>query len=123
MDKQCCIDYFKFRFDNFVDMPDNEQEYMDDCKTGHEPGTADFVFINELCHVLLLNSQPNYIHMFIDSFVEAVYISKYKKIAIVLKLDDSNYLSKHNGSHDFALVEPTRLELATSSMPWRRSPR
>ena len=54
MDKQCCIDYFKFRFDNFVDMPDNEQEYMDDCKTGHEPGTADFVFINELCHILLL---------------------------------------------------------------------
>ena len=68
-------------------------------------------------------TQPNYIQMFIDSFVEAVYISKDKKIAVVLKLDDSNYLSKHNGSHDWALVDLIGLEPTTSSMPWRRSPR
>ena len=72
---------------------------------------------------MTIPQKPNYIQMFIDSFVEAVYISKDKKIAVVLKLDDSNYLSKHNSSHNFVLVELTRLELATFSMPWRRSPR
>lgn len=60
--------------------------------------------------------------MLIDSFVEVVYISKDKKTAVVLKLDDSNYLSKHNGSHNFVLVEQTGIEPATSTMRMLRSP-
>ena len=63
--KSFCIDYFMFRVDGRIDIPNNEQEYLEDCKTGDEPGTNDFDFINELCRILLIKpfihyDTPNY---------------------------------------------------------------
>ena len=55
-----CIDYFKFRFIDFVDLPHSQQEYLDSAHHGFDPGTADFSFIGELCSILLLKPYEYY---------------------------------------------------------------
>ena len=45
--KSFCIDYFMFRVDGRIDIPNNEQEYLEDCKYGEDPGSNSFDFINE----------------------------------------------------------------------------
>lgn len=58
--------------------------------------------------------QPNNIQLFIDSFVEAIYVDKNKKIVVVLSLDNNYYSTEHSWCSDKSLmVELTRIELAT----------
>ena len=40
--------------------------------------------------------QPNNIQLFIDSFVEAIYVDKNKKIVVVLSLDNNYYSTEHS---------------------------
>ena len=60
-------------------------------------------------------SQSNYVKLFINTFVDAVYINKDKKIAVVVNVDNSLFISTSPKcvSHS-RMVELTRIELATS---------
>ena len=59
--------------------------------------------------------QPNNIQLFIDSFVEAIYVDKNKKIVVVLSLDNNYYSTEHSWCSDKSLmVELKRIELSTS---------
>jgi len=55
-----CIDYFKFRVIDFIDLPHSEDEYLNSAHGGKEPGSADFSFIGELCSILLLKPYEYY---------------------------------------------------------------
>ena len=55
-----CIDYFKFRVDNIIEIPENEKDYFDFSKNGNEPGSEDYTFIHELCMILLLTPYEFY---------------------------------------------------------------
>lgn len=49
-----CIDYFKIRVDNIIEIPNSDKDYFDFSKNGNEPGSEDYTFIHELCMILLL---------------------------------------------------------------------
>lgn len=58
--KSFCLDYFKFRVDGLIEIPNTAEEYINNAKDNDEPGTADFSFINELCKILLLKPYLHY---------------------------------------------------------------
>lgn len=55
-----CIDYFKFRVDNIIEIPNSINDYENFSKNNGEPGTEDYTFISELCRILLLKPYEFY---------------------------------------------------------------
>ena len=49
-----CIDYFKFRVNNIIEVPNSSNDYENFSKNGNEPGLEDYTFISELCRILIL---------------------------------------------------------------------
>ena len=66
-------------------------------------------------------SKPENIQMFIDSCIDYIFLFKNKKIAVLFKLSDGNI--QRECSRNVSLVELKRIELSTSWMQIRRSPR
>ena len=59
--------------------------------------------------------QPQYVRMFITSFVDDVYINKNKKIAVVVNVDNSLFITTSPKCVYYSsMVELKRIELSTS---------